>query len=73
VKGMMMTMMKDAMTENDQLEYNDAIVSFNSIITQYGISRVLMDFQLSYPETFLNIQRNIGKFPAKPTAALLRK
>ena len=70
---MTMTTMKDVMTENEQLEYNDAIVSFNSIITQYGVSRVLMDFQIAYPEAFLDMQRNIGKFPAKPAAALLRK
>jgi len=70
---MTMTTMKDVMTENEQLEYNDAIVSFNSIIRQYGVSRVLMDFQIAYPEAFLDMQRNIGKFPAKPAAALLRK
>jgi hypothetical protein len=61
------------MTEPEQLEYNDALVSFASIIKQEGVSRVLMDFQMSYPEAFLDIQRNIGKFPAKPAAALLRK
>jgi hypothetical protein len=61
------------MTEHEQLEYNDAIVAFASIVQQQGVSRVLMDFQMSYPEVFLDIQRNIGKFPAKPTAALLRK
>lgn len=61
------------MTEHEQLEYNDALVAFASIIQQQGISRVLMDFQMSYPEAFLDIQRNIGKFPAKPAAALLRK
>jgi len=70
---MMMTIMKDVMTEHEQLEYNDALVSFASIIKQEGVSRVLMDFQMSYPEAFLDIQRNIGKFPAKPAAALLRK
>jgi hypothetical protein len=32
-----------------------------------------MDFQIAYPEAFLDMQRNIGKFPAKPAAALLRK
>jgi hypothetical protein len=65
--------MKDAMTEHEQLEYNDAIVAFASIIQQHDVSRVLMDFQMAYPEVFLKVQRNIGKFPAKPTAALLRK
>jgi len=65
--------MNAVMTANEQLDYNDAIVSFNSIIIQYGVSRVLMDFQIAYPEAFLDMQRNIGKFPAKPAAALLRK
>ena len=61
------------MTEPEQLEYNDALVHFASIIKQEGINRVLMDFQMCFPDAFLDIQRNIGKFPAKPTAALLRK
>lgn len=70
---MMTITMKDTMTENEQLEYNDALVMFASAIKQHGVERVLMDFQQHYPEYFLNIQRNIGKFPAKPAAALLRK
>ena len=70
---MTMTTMKDVMTEHEQLEYNDALVAFASIISTKGIQKVLMDFQQHYPEAFLNIQRNIGKFPAKPAAALLRK
>ena len=61
------------MTEHEQLEYNDALVAFASIIQTRGLQQVLMDFQQHYPEHFLNIQRNIGKFPAKPAAALLRK
>lgn len=69
----MMTTMKDTMTEHQQLEYNDALVNFASIMQSHGVQRVLMDFQTHYPEYFLAMQRNIGKFPAKPTAALLRK
>ncbi len=61
------------MTEHEQLEYNDALVYFASIIQTHGIQKVLMDFQQHYPEHFLNIQRNIGKYPAKPAAALFRK
>jgi hypothetical protein len=61
------------MTEHEQLEYNDALVAFASIIKQHDVSRVLMDFQMAFPEPFLEMQRNIGKFPAKPAAALLRK
>ena len=61
------------MTEHEQLEYNDALVAFASIIQAKGIQQVLMDFQQHYPEHFLAIQRNIGKYPAKPAAALLRK
>ena len=70
---MTMMTMKDVMTEHEQLEYNDALVAFASIISTKGIQQVLMDFQQHYPEHFLTIQRNIGKFPAKPAAALLRK
>ena len=61
------------MNENEQLEYNDALVAFASIIQSTGVAKVLMDFQTHYPEHFLSIQRSIGKFPAKPVAALLRK
>lgn len=61
------------MTENETLEYNDALVYFASIIQQYGVKRVLLDLQANYPQVFLNIKQNIHSYPEKPVAALLRQ
>jgi hypothetical protein len=70
---MTMTTTKDVMTENEQLEYNDAVVGFASIMQQHGVNKVLMDFQTNFPAFFKEMQSNLPKFPAKPVAALLRK
>lgn len=59
--------------ELDELEYNDAIVSFVSIINQRGAQRVLRDLQIYYPGFFDEIKIQINRFPDKPVAALLRK
>ena len=61
------------MTENEQLEYNDALVYFASIIKQHGVRRVLLDLQAHYPKVFLDIKQNIDTYPDKPVAVLLRK
>jgi hypothetical protein len=61
------------MTEHEQLEYNDALVAFASIIQQHGMQQVLLDFQASYPYFFRELQQTTPKFPDKPVAALLRK
>jgi hypothetical protein len=60
-------------TENELLEYNDALVGFASIVQQYGMQQVLVDFQASYPHFFKQLQQTTPKFPDKPVAALLRK
>jgi hypothetical protein len=60
-------------TETDQLEYNDAIVSFVSIINQHGARKVLRDLQMYYPGFFEEVKVQIARFPEKPVAALLRK
>ena len=65
--------MKDMMTEHEQLEYNDAIVAFASIIQQHDVKRVLMDMQIAFPQVFNEIKDNIQRFPIKPVPALLRK
>ena len=61
------------MTENETLEYNDALVYFASIIQQYGVKRVLVDLQAHYPKAFMEIKNNIDTYPDKPVAALLRR
>lgn len=61
------------MTEHEQLEYNDALVSFASLIQTKGATRVLLDFQTHYPAFFQEVQKTIGTLPKKPMAALLRK
>ena len=58
--------------ETDQLEYNDAIVSFVSIINQHGAQKVLRDLQVYYPGFFEEVKVQIARFPEKPVAALLR-
>lgn len=60
-------------TELKQLEYNDALVNFASLLQQYGVKRVLMDFQMHYPGYFMEIKNAINSYPNKPAAALLRK
>lgn len=59
--------------ELDQLEYNDAIVGFVSIINQTGAQKVLRDLQAFYPGFFDELKAQIARFPEKPVAALLRK
>jgi DNA-binding HxlR family transcriptional regulator len=61
------------MTEHEQLEYNDALVSFASLIQTKGANKVLLDFQTHYPAYFHELQQSIPKLPQKPMAALLRK
>lgn len=61
------------MNENDQLEYNDALVYFASMIQKYGSKQVLMDFQTSYPAYFHQLKHDITMFPVKPVAALLKR
>ena len=64
---------KGIMTELKQLEYNDGLVNFASLLQQHGVKRVLMDFQMHYPGYFMEIKNAINTYPNKPAAALLRK
>ena len=64
---------KGNMTELKQLEYNDGLVNFASLLQQHGVKRVLMDFQMHYPGYFMEIKNAINSYPNKPAAALLRK
>ena len=61
------------MTEEEQLRYNDFMVDFASIIQQYGVRRVMTDFQSHYPAFFDEVKIQINRLPEKPIAALLRK
>jgi hypothetical protein len=61
------------MTESEQLDYNDTLVDFTSLIMHYGAARVLMDLQSSFPELFEEIKTQIVRFPKQPVAALLRR
>lgn len=61
------------MTEPEQLEYNDALVAFASLIQTHGATKVLLDFQTHYPAYFQEMRQGVTTLPAKPMAALLRK
>ena len=61
------------MTEHEQLEYNDALVAFASLIQTKGADKVLLDFQAHYPAYFKEIKESLTKIPSKPMAVLLRK
>lgn len=43
------------MTEIEQLQYEDALVMFNSLCEQYGARSVLKDFKTAFPEMFQEI------------------
>lgn len=57
----------------EQLEYNDMLVALASYINQYGVRRVMTDFQINYPTYFDEVKVQINRLPAKPMAVLLRK
>lgn len=61
------------MNEEDQLRYNDVLVDLASMMQQYGVRRVMSDFQAHYPGFFQELKVQINRFPEKPVAALLRK
>lgn len=61
------------MTENEQLQYNDALVDLAGILSKYGCDRVASDFQINFPMAFLDLRKSMNKQPEKPLAALLRK
>lgn len=61
------------MTEEQQLHYNDFQVELASMIQQYGVRRVMTDFQSHYPAFFDELKIQINRLPEKPIAALLRK
>lgn len=61
------------MTESELIDYNETIVDFAALINQYGMRRILMDFQSYYPDFFEEMKVQINRFPDKPVAALLRK
>jgi hypothetical protein len=58
--------------ELQQLDYNDAILSFYSMCEQYGAREVLKDFRQSFPEMFEEVVVQINRLPPPAKAALLR-
>lgn len=61
------------MTEQDQLNYNDFLVELASMIQQYGVRRIMTDFQEHYPAFFQELRVQVNRLPERPVAALLRK
>ena len=60
-------------TELEQLEYDDALVAFNSIIEQFGARQVLLDYKNAYPEQYKELHTQINRnSPPNQIAALLR-
>jgi hypothetical protein len=60
-------------TENELLDYNDALVDFASLAQKYGFRRVLIDFQAAYPDFFEEMKAQANRLPEKPMAVLLKK
>lgn len=57
----------------EQLEYEDAIVSLNSMCQAYGAREVFKDFRSAYPDMFEEILVQINRLgPQSKVAALLR-
>lgn len=61
------------MTETELLDYNDVLVDFASLIQKYGFRRVLVDFQVAYPDFFEELKVQANRLPQKPLPVLLKK
>lgn len=61
------------MTEIEQLEKNDVLVSLAMAMQQYGVRTVLEDFKQHYPLFFQEIEVQLPRVGKKPIAVLLRK
>lgn len=59
--------------ELEQLDYEDAIVNFNSIMEKYGCRTVLSDFRDAFPRMYEEVIAQIGRISPNGTIpALLR-
>lgn len=54
----------------EQMQYEDALVMFHSVLEQYGCRTVLKDFKDAFPKMFEEMKVQIHR--VQPTAALLR-
>ena len=61
------------MTEMEQLEKNDVLVSLAMAMQQYGVRTVLENFKQHYPLFFQEIEVQLPRVGKKPIAVLLRK
>lgn len=57
----------------EEFAYHDTLVQFHSAIQQYGIEKVLQDFQKYYPKNYQVLKESINYVEPKPIAALLRE
>lgn len=61
------------MTELEKLDYEDALVNFNSILEQNGCRQALLDFRNAFPAMYQELVIQIGRIPPqREVAALLR-
>ena len=61
------------MSELEKLDYEDALVNFNSILEQNGCRQTLLDFRDAFPAMYHELVIQIGRIPpSNQVAALLR-
>jgi hypothetical protein len=60
-------------SELEQLQYEDALVSFNSVCEQYGARQTLVNFRGNYPEMFKELHVQINRIDGQPKIMALCK
>ncbi len=61
------------MTENEQLDYNDVLVSLASTFQHFGVRRVMSDFQAYYPDYYQEMKVQMERMNSRPMPVLLQK
>lgn len=60
-------------SEIEQLDYEDVLVSLNSLLEQYGARKVFTDFRDAFPKMYEELVIQINRLPPQgQVAALLR-